>query len=253
MMDRTAMSSHQKFSFVRPGLWPSLITLAGLFTLLGLGFWQIERLDWKQGIIAKIAEQSASAPVSAPSYRASWDIGMEYRRVTATGAFRHDLEVPIYALGRDGAPGYHIFTPLNMSEGRGAVLVNRGWVPEELKLASGRVAGLSEGNIRVDGVLRTPKRPNNFTPDNNAVADQWYWPDLTAMAEARGLENLAGYVIEASADANAQKMGLAPPYGGATRLQIKNDHLGYALTWFGLAFVLLVIFAIYHIRRPAQK
>ncbi len=230
--------------FTRPKPSLTIAALMVMAILLGLGFWQLDRLGQKRELIAKIAEGAVSEPVLAPGFSEPRDIDFEYRRVTATGTFRHDLEIPVYAIAPGGAPGYRIHTPLERNSG-GVILVNRGWVPTALKDQASRAEGLSPGVVTVVGRLRHPGAKARFTPENQPQTNAWFWLDLDLAASERGLENLAYYVIEAAADPDSP----GPPRGATNLPYIANNHLGYMLTWFSLALALFVIFAIYHLRK----
>ncbi|MCH8861945.1 MAG: SURF1 family protein [Proteobacteria bacterium] len=230
--------------FTRPKLSRTIAALAVMAILLGLGFWQLDRLGQKRDLILKIAERAISEPVPAPGFSEPGDIDFEFRRATATGTFRHDLEIPVYAIGPGGAPGYRIYTPLERNSG-GVILVNRGWVPTALKGRALRAEGLPPGVVTVVGILRHPGAKARFTPENQPQTNAWFWLDLDLAADARGLENLAYYFIEAAADPDSP----GPPRGATSAPYIANNHLGYMLTWFSLALALAVIFAIFHRRK----
>ena len=230
--------------FTRPKLSRTIAALAVMAILLGLGFWQLDRLGQKRDLILKIAERAISEPVPAPGFSEPGDIDFEFRRATATGTFRHDLEIAIYAIGPGGAPGYRIYTPLERNSG-GVILVNRGWVPTALKGRALRAEGLPPGVVTVVGILRHPGAKARFTPENQPQTNAWFWLDLDLAADARGLENLAYYFIEAAADPDSP----GPPCGATSAPYIANNHLGYMLTWFSLALALAVIFAIFHRRK----
>ncbi len=230
--------------FTRPKPSLTVAALVVMAILLGLGFWQLDRLGQKRDLIAKITERSISEPVPAPGFSQPGDIDFEYRRVTASGTFRHDLEIPVYAIGPGGAPGYRIHTPLERNSG-GVVLVNRGWVPTALKDRALRAEGLAPGVVTIAGILRHPQAKARFTPENQPQTNAWLWLDMELAAAGRGLENLAYYVIYAVADPDSP----GPPHGAISAPYIANNHLGYMLTWFSLALALVVIFAVYHLPR----
>ncbi len=123
----------------RPLFWPTLFTAPAVLLLLALGFWQVERLFWKQDLIAQRQAAMAAAPVAAPR---SWEEarGMELRHVTDEGAFLNDKEIFIGATSEAGRQGYHVLTPLPEPGGR-VVFVNRGFIPAELKDPAKRAAG----------------------------------------------------------------------------------------------------------------
>ncbi len=231
-------------NFTRPKWSLTIATAAAMALLLGLGFWQLDRLQQKNALIARIAERMESAPVPAPEFRASRNIEFEYRRVTATGIYRHDLEIPLHAIGRGGRPGYRIHTPLERDSGD-LILVNRGWVPKAMKDPASRRAGLLPGLVTVEGILRIPSAKARFAPENQPATNEWYWLDLELAASERQLDRLAWYIVMAAADPDSP----GPPHGTTAALKVTNNHLGYMLTWFSLALALAVIFTLYHHRK----
>lgn len=231
---------------LRSLLLPGALTLCALLILLGLGRWQLDRLAWKQDLLAKV-EARATQPVAPAPEEVDWE-GVtyeadEYRHVTATGRLRHDLEVQVYALLDDG-PGYWVLTPLVLPDGA-AIIVNRGFVPLDRKAPSSRPEGQIDGQVTVNGLLRLPEQEGMFTPENDPAKDVWYTRDPDAIAAARGLLRVAPFLIDA--DATPNPGGL--PVGGRTPLSFPNRHLEYALTWFGLAAALLGVFAAFAIAR----
>jgi len=231
----------------KPGLWASaLVALPAFLILLGLGTWQMQRLEWKAQLLATIEARQAAAPIPLPAELDPEQLTtLSYRRVTVSGTFLHDRELLLLARTRKkigGAVGAHVLTPMVTTDGR-AVLVNRGWVPHDSMAPTRRSQGQVQGQATVTGVLRTPPAPGPFTPDNRPDVDEWYWIDLAAMATATALDLLP---VVVAADATANPGGL--PIGGQTRLDVRNDHLQYALTWYSLAAGLAVIFVLYHRR-----
>jgi surfeit locus 1 family protein len=230
----------------RPLFWPTLITAAMLTLLLALGSWQIERLFWKEGLIAQRQAAIAAAPIAVPQSPEEAR-GMEFRHVTDQGVFLHDKEIFLGATSEGGVQGYHVLTPLREANGR-IVFVNRGFIPAELKDRAKRSAGEVAGTVRVNGLLRLPPegKPNWFLPDNRPDLNYWFWIDIPAMSAADGLDRVAPFYIDADATPNPGGW----PKGGVTRLALPNNHLQYAITWFSLAVALIVIYVLY-IRRNA--
>ena len=233
----------------RPLFWPTLFTAPAVLLLLALGFWQVERLFWKQDLIAQRQAAMAAAPVAAPR---SWEEarGMELRHVTDEGAFLNDKEIFIGATSEAGRQGYHVLTPLLELGGR-VVFVNRGFIPAELKEPAKRAAGQIAGTVRVQGLLRLPpaEKPAWFLPDNRPDLNYWFWVDLPAMSAADKLDRVAPFYIDADATANPGGW----PKGGVTRLVLPNDHMQYATTWFSLAVALIVIYVLFHRRNTGPK
>ncbi|HXV73618.1 MAG TPA: SURF1 family protein [Sphingomonadales bacterium] len=225
---------------------------AGVAVLIGLGLWQVQRLEWKTALLGRIAANMAAASVEFPMDADAFSLpGLEeYRRVCAEGVFRHDDELYLFAPDRLGHPGFHIIAPL-AREGGTAVLVNRGFVPPAKKDPATRAEGQVEGMVRVCGILRLDEEKRLFAPENDPEANLWYVRDAPAMAGALSLETKHPAFIDA--DETPNEGGL--PVGGQTRLDIPNHHLGYAITWFGLALALLGVFAAFawQRRRNASK
>jgi surfeit locus 1 family protein len=227
--------------------WPTMFSLPALMICLGLGAWQIERLFWKQDLIAQREAAVAAAPAAVPKTLAEAR-GMEFRHVTDEGVFQYDKEIYLGATSEGGGQGYQVLTPLLEPGGR-SVFVNRGYIPAELKDPAKRAAGEIPGPVRVEGLLRLPPagRPNWFLPDNRPDLNYWFWVDLAAMSAADRLERVAPFYIDADATPNPGGW----PKGGVTRLALPNNHLQYAITWFSLAVALIVIYVLFH-RRSAE-
>ena len=218
--------------------------LAALAVLVGLGVWQIERLEWKEGLIAKIETRSKGPAISLEEAAVMAGEGQDpsYYRVRVKGRFQHDKERYLFAVS-DGEAGWHVITPLKTEDGE-LVLIDRGFVPSDLKDPSTRAEGQVENEVTVTGIVRMPDTQGTFTPDNEAEANQWFWRDLNAMTQSMYTEipgGLAPFFLEAEKD---QVPG-GWPEGGQTRLEIPNNHLQYAITWFLLAACLLVIYGVY--------
>ena len=228
-------------------LWPSVFALGGFLLLLGLGSWQVERLFWKEALIAERQAAVTAPPMALP---ASLDAarGLQYRRVSATGSFLADRELYLGATDDDGHLGYHIIEPLRLSSGD-TLLVDRGFVPADRKLPESRAAGEPQGEVTITGLLRLApaQKPHWFIPDNSAERNYWIWVDIPAMAAAAKLDRVLPFYVDA--DATPNPGGL--PQGGQTRLDLPNNHLQYALTWYALAVALAVIYIIF-IRRRAR-
>jgi surfeit locus 1 family protein len=229
---------------------PGLATLVALAILVSLGIWQLERKAWKEGLIAQI-EARAYGPPGAPAREADWPswsaAGDEFRRVRLSGTFRHELEVQLHGLARlrDSAiQGYYVFTPLTLDTGATAI-VNRGFVPTELRDPDARAAGQIAGQVTVTGLVRAPEAGGWFLPPNDPGRNEWFVRSVADMARAHRLERVAPFYVDADASPNPGGW----PRGGQTQLTLKNDHLGYALTWFGLAATLLGVFAVFAQRR----
>ena len=220
------------------------LMLAGLALLIGLGVWQLKRLEWKQGLIAQIEARTKGPPITLEDAVALAGQGRDpsYYRVRVDGRFHHAKERYLYALS-DGRVGWHVITPLETEDGD-MVLVDRGFVPDELKDPSVRALGQVENVVTVTGIVRSPETQTLFTPDNEPMVNRWFWRDLAGMARSMfpaGTIDVAPFFLEAE----KSEVPGGWPEGGQMRLEIPNDHLQYAITWFLLAACLLVIYGLY--------
>lgn len=223
----------------------TIATLIGFAVLVWLGVWQLQRLEWKEGIIARIEARTERKPVTlerAIELAKEWG-DPSYLPVTVEGRFHNERERYLYAISLDGEAGWHVITPLETASGR-VVLVDRGFVPEAFRDPHTRDQGQFKDVVTVTGLLRTSEKPNLFSPDNNEKANQWFTRDLGAMARSMfpgGTVNVVPFFLE---QVETDIPG-GWPKGGQTRLQLPNRHLQYALTWFGLAGCLLVVYGAF--------
>lgn len=236
---------------LRALILPAAVTLVGLAILIGLGVWQIERKTWKEGLLTAIAER-AHGPAGAIVPEAAWlnwDAATdEFRRVHLSGTFLHDREIALHGLAEerrgDALQGFYIFTPLRMADGA-TVMVNRGFVPTDLRDPARRVGGQINGPVEVEGLVRAPERRGVFVPENNIAKADWFVRDLGQMIRSGGLQRVAPFYIDADGTPNPGGW----PRGGQTQLTLPNNHLGYAITWLGLATALAGVFTLYALRR----
>ncbi|MEQ8747286.1 SURF1 family protein [Pyruvatibacter sp.] len=231
----------------RPMLVPTLLTVPALIILVFLGNWQMQRLAWKENLIAQVEAGLASDAISlpAPDVWATLDIeALRYTPATVTGRFVHDSEAHIYMQSLDSQPGYHVVTPFELASG-GFVLVDRGFVPINRKNADTRPQGQIEGDTTLRGILVTPDEANSFTPDPDLTQNIWYHRPIRQLADVAEIAPVFPMMLDA--DATPNPGGL--PVGGQTRVVLNNPHLGYAMTWYGLAATLIIIWLAFHISR----
>lgn len=228
---------------------PGVASLIALATLLSLGVWQLERKAWKEDLIARIVRQTRAEPVAPPAVE-SWDPARdEFRHVQVSGRFLNDQETLVHGLAAGETPGralqgYYVLTPLRRDDGS-IVLINRGFVPTELKAQGDRRDGLIEGPTRVTGILRASEARGLFVPEPDPSRGEWFNRDVSGIAAARGLSAVAPYLIEADAVPSQTTW----PRGGQLRVDLPNNHLQYAFTWFGLAACLIGVFSVFAWRR----
>jgi surfeit locus 1 family protein len=213
------------------------IAAALVFAVLAaLGTWQLERRSWKLELIERI-DTRVHAPPVAPPGRRDWPMvtaaDHEYRHVRVSVVFLNDRETLVAASTELGS-GYWVLIPLRMSDGT-VVLVNRGFVPTGRRDPATRKAEEIAEEATVTGLLRITEPGGTLLRSNDPSADRWYSRDVAAIAAARGLSDVAPYFIDAGADVGAK--GPDAPVGGLTVIKFHNNHLIYALTWYGLALM----------------
>lgn len=227
------------------------LVLLSLAILLTLGTWQVERLYWKEGLLADIAARRSAEPVPLADIERSLAAGedIEYRRVSLSGTFDHAKERHFFATF-EGRTGFYVYTPLMLADGR-AIFVNRGFVPYEMKEPATRAAGEVTGEQTITGYARSKltQKPSMIVPDNDLAKNTFYWKDLDAMASSTGLSDVIPMFVDA--DASVANPG-GWPKGGVTQFDLPNNHLQYAVTWYGLAAALVaVVFGMWwRSRRP---
>jgi len=224
----------------------TVLSVAALAVLIGLGVWQLQRLQWKEGLIAEIEMRTKAEPVSLQEAvtRARAGEDVSYVRVRVDGRFDNGKERYLFAVS-DGTPGWHVITPLTTPEGE-VVLIDRGFVPDAFRDPASRPRGELTDAVTVTGPARPPESQGLFIPDNEIEQNRWFWRDLSAMAKSMfggvaGTKDVAPFFLEAE----WSDIPGGWPLGGQTRLDLPNNHLQYAITWFALALCLVVIYVIY--------
>lgn len=226
-----------------------ILFLLALAILLSLGTWQVRRLHWKEQLLADIAERRAAKPASLAEIEALAARGedVDYRAMTVSGRFVNNKERHFFATYR-GQTGFYVYTPLLMADGR-FLFVNRGFVPYENKEPEMRMQGQLTGQVTVNGLARAKlaEKPSSIVPDNDPAKNIFYWKDLDAMAATTGLSSAE--VVSFFMDADATRNPAGMPIGGVTQFELPNNHLQYALTWYGLAAALVAVAGTMWLRR----
>jgi surfeit locus 1 family protein len=221
------------------------IAAAILFAILcSLGVWQLERLQWKLALIATVNGHLADAPIGLDQVLRLPADQAQYRPVTLHGRFDHDKEAYVFTTDAAGDAVYHVLTPFTVNDGR-VLMVDRGMVPADRLAPASRAAGNVQGQTGITGVWRVPDAPGIFTPPPDLAKRIWYARDLAGIAAADHLSLAAPVVIEAGPAPNPGGW----PKGGQTVVSFRNQHLSYAITWFGLAGCLLGVWLAYHISK----
>ena len=240
--------------------WRSLVIPATLVfaVLIGLGTWQLQRKAWKEGLIAALTTQLAAPPIALPAASA-WsrldEDRLQYHRVSFTAQFDNSKEALVYAIPstfrpdvQDRGPGYWVFTPARLSDGS-VVIVNRGFVPEGRQDPKSRAQGEIAGPVTIAGALRWPDTRNWFTPRDDPTHNLWFSRDPAAIAVAKGLGPVAPFYVE-------QESPVPPgglPLPGKLVVTLPDNHLQYALTWYGLALVLAGTFISWALSSRSEK
>ncbi|MGC6471485.1 MAG: SURF1 family protein [Parvibaculales bacterium] len=228
----------------RPRLLPTLASLLAFAFLLSLGNWQMARLEWKQSLMARVDSRLQASQIDLPP-AGKWTMlaqaDYDYRPVRLTGQFDHADELYWYAGAYAGRTGVQVITPFRLAGG-GVVLVNRGFVPEALRDPSQRLQGQIRGAVTVSGLMRWPSSRSRFDAPDDPGQRLWFVKDLAAMSEQLGYAT-APFFVEL--DANSTIAG--GPVGGQTRVSFSNRHLEYALTWYGLAVTLVIVFILWQV------
>ncbi len=229
-----------------PGLWPSVATLVLLPILCGLGFWQIERGAAKRDLLDAYARHSHAAPVAIDA-RAAFDSAWRYHHVRITGGYDLAHQFLLDNQMQDGAPGYHVFTPLLLSNAAQTILVNRGWLAlgdsrRQLPALPGPA-----GEVTVTGVLAPA--PGHGVELGADIESDMRWPRVVLAIDLPRLQRdiaprLAPQVLLLDA---------AEPAGFVRKWRIVEDgperNYGYAFQWFMMAAVLLFIYIRLNTRR----
>ncbi len=240
----------------RPPLLLAVLALAAFAVLCGLGTWQLERLAWKEALIARIASRVDAPPQPLPA-PADWAAltpeEIEYRRVAFTARYRHDDEIHVFIAlsaprGRFGGQGYFVVTPADLDDGT-VVFVNRGFVPMDRKDPATRAEGQVEGVQAITGLMRPSEQPSWVTPASDPVKNVWFARNVTEMAAASGIDPARVAPFTVDVEAGEAPGGL--PQGGETLVTFTNNHLQYAVTWYGLALALVAVTAAYFRRSRA--
>ncbi len=232
---------------------PAIFLLTALGVLVGLGTWQLERRAWKEALIAELDRKLAMPPVALPA-RERWPQlnapQDEFRRVRLSAEFLPGEEALVYSSGSSlrpdaTGPGYWVFSPARLVDGS-IVTVNRGFVPEGKQDPKTRAQGNPSGVIDITGAMRWPEARGTFTPQDDAARGLWFTRDPAAMAAAKNWGAVAPFYIDQEApDAPG---GL--PKAGPIKPALPNNHLQYAVTWYGLALVMLIAAGFFvHARR----
>jgi len=221
------------------------VALLLVAVFLGLGTWQVVRLQWKLDLIARVDARVHANPVAAPG-AAKWaqvtKESDEYRRVRVSGHYLYQFTTPVQALSELGS-GFWLLTPFCTDEGH-IVFINRGFIPVADnkpgtypgQRADANPCAAAGEKVVVTGLLRMTEPKGGFLRENDPATNRWYSRDVAMLTAARGLANVAPYFIDAGKGQDPQG---APEraVGGLTVISFTNNHVVYALTWYALALM----------------
>jgi surfeit locus 1 family protein len=237
-------------ALARSLVWPAVFAGLAFALLVSLGLWQMRRLGEKEALIFRIETRAHVAPKDLPA-RADWPSlsgdDYDYAHVRATGRFDLEREALVFSQAPASAgsePGYLVVTPFVLDKG-GVVLVDRGFVAQS-KAGDRAWRRRPLGETTITGLMRKPQSRNAFTPADDPERGVWYTRDPGKIAAFLKLTEAAPFIIalDAPGDGGQPASGDFPrPAPGVP--EIANNHLSYAVTWFGLAFALAVVFAMF--------
>jgi surfeit locus 1 family protein len=229
-----------------PLAWLFIIGAVGL--LLCLSAWQVTRLWWKQDLIATIQKYQLSPALKTLPEDEKKLRSMGFQRVVLRGEFLHDDEAHLAARYYHSQLGYHILTPFLLEDKR-IILLNRGWVAAAEKENTKRQHGAgSEGKLTLITMIRTDKDRNYFTPQHDVLKNIWFWRDVKEIEKARGYP-----LVPVAADVLYSVPESGIPIASDGLVELRNDHLGYAITWLLIALSGIVILFFYHYHAPTGQ
>lgn len=216
--------------------WATALTLLGMLILCALGAWQVQRLHWKENLLAQIDAlyETPVRNITAQDLEDAAKRGDNFLRGTLRGHYLADKSFHSGPRILDEKQGSHLYTPFEI-QGGGIILVNRGWVPND----GAASIGTPSGTITATGLFRKPDRANAFTPADDMAGNVFYHIDMDAIATAKDIAAPAPYILylEREDDGTLPRAISAKP-------SLNNNHKSYALFWFTMAGVLAVIYIL---------
>ena len=234
-----------------PSLWPTIVTLLLLPMMIGLGFWQLQRAEWKQEMVDTHAERERLSPVSLQSLDNYRD-AEAYRPVFVRGYYDMEHQLLLDNRTYEGYAGYHVLTPLHLDESDKTVLVNRGWVPLGNNRAILPELPGTTGEVLVDATIKLPPEKLFRLGAMDEVNEGW--PEVVQQIEMNELEERLGYPLEPlillldKDDEFGFIRDWKPVYGVTP-----DKHRAYAVQWFTLATVLLMIYIGVNLKRLPRE
>ncbi|MEQ1789379.1 MAG: SURF1 family protein [Rickettsiales bacterium] len=224
-------------NFHKPQLIPLIFIIISTIVLIYLGVWQIQRLEWKNGLIKKIEQAQDSPPLHSLPEDLS---NLDYHKVVLTGIFKYEKALHMIGRQHGNFPGYFIVTPFELKDDGRIIIVNRGFSPlnKESK---------PDGLQTIEGIIRPARTKRFFAPENLPEKNVWFYENIPAMSTATNL-SLSPLIVEQVGKSEKDTF----PILNDGKIYMKNDHLGYAISWFSTAIIGLVMFGFYY-RKTPQK
>jgi surfeit locus 1 family protein len=218
----------------------TLAAIAGFAVLIGLGAWQLQRLDEKEAFLGQLKRESKAAA------RSDWGATPPFGRVSITGSFVQGktafvrVTLPAGQGAEPGGLGLYVVSPLKRSDGS-VILVNRGFVRTGVENRPMEVA-LPKGDVTITGFKRPPEPRNWFSVPDDMARLVFAVRDPAVIAAALAVDADRSAFLEAERSGDAVSSGPLGVDAGELLARIPNNHLHYAMTWFGLAATLLGVY-----------
>ena len=225
-----------KVLFSRRWWWVTLVVILGMGVLARLGIWQLNRLEQRRAANAALREQLAAGPISLndPSLNPAALPEMAGRKATATGRFDFSQQVLLQLQKFEGAPGGHLIAPLRLDGREDAVLVDRGWIPED-ELTPEKWSQYDEaGTVTVTGTVRLQETARGVEPPTEPQ-QTWYRVNVEAIGRQLPYDVFPVYLLQSPPAAG----NVALPYREEVEVDLsEGPHLSYAIQWFLFALML---------------
>ena len=204
-----------------------------LLILVSLGTWQLERLRWKTDNLSSMKESLSLPPLKITGQVIDNIDQYSFRRIQLTGNYLYKDNITIYSKVFNKKVGKHLIVPLETQYG--IILVNRGFIPSDFNIEN----NIKSGEISINGIVKFQQKINYFTPNNNIIKNEWYYININEVSNFLSLPLLNFYIVEEN---NIEEKY---PVGSQYNINIPNDHLQYAITWFSLALALCIFINIF--------
>ena len=229
--------------YFKPSLWLTIFTIPSFIILLVLGTWQVQRLGWKSDLISEYNNNFEKQPVTIDEVLKD-SLNYKFRKVLVKGEFDNDKEIQLIGKTYEGNAGYHIITPFFLENNK-IIYINRGWVPKKYIKKESRDFSLISGETEIIGLIRMPQKKGYFVPENDG--ENGFWFTIIPNQIFKFIKTNSNFVIkDYYIDALRLEEKITLPIGVDGKPNLRNQHLSYAITWYGLALSLLFVYFSYH-------